>query len=47
MSSVQEEYERLPYPHYVHPLSDPARSSVLGRLFGLRPADPRQARVLD
>ncbi len=47
MSSIQEEYETLPYPHYVHPLSDPARSAVLGRLFGLRPADPRQARVLE
>lgn len=47
MSSIQEEYETLPYPHYVHPLSDPARSAVLGRLFGLRPADPRRARVLE
>ena len=47
MSSIQEEYETLPYPHYVHPLSDPARSAVLGRLLGLRPADPRQARVLE
>jgi SAM-dependent methyltransferase len=47
MSSIQEEYETLPYPHYVHPLSDPARSAVLGRLFGRRPADPRQARVLE
>ncbi|HTH49415.1 MAG TPA: methyltransferase regulatory domain-containing protein, partial [Candidatus Limnocylindria bacterium] len=47
MSSIQEEYETLPYPHYVHPLSDPARSAVLGRLFGRQPADPRQARVLE
>ena len=47
MSTVQQEYETLPYPHYVHPLSDPARLAVLGRIFGLKPADPRHARVIE
>ena len=47
MSTVQQEYETLPYPHYVHPLSDPARLAVLGRIFGLQPADPRKAQVIE
>jgi len=47
MSSIQEQYEAVSYPHYVHPLTDPARLAALGRLLGLNPAPPNQARVLD
>ena len=47
MSTIQADYESTPYPHYVHPLTDPARVAVLGRIFGMRPADPGAARVLE
>jgi len=47
LNAIQEQYESLPYPHYVHPLSDPARLAALGRILGLKPANPEAARVLD
>jgi len=47
MSSIQNQYEQISYPQYVHPLTDPARLAALGRLLGLSPAPPNHARVLD
>ena len=47
MSATQAGYESNPYPHYVHPLTDPARMAALGRIFGMHPADPDAARVLE
>ena len=47
MSATRAGYEAIAYPHYVHPLTDPARLAVLGRIFGMRPAAPGAARVLE
>ena len=47
MNTTQASYEKIAYPHYVHPLTDPARLAALGRIFGMRPADPGAARVLE
>jgi len=47
MSSIQDQYEQVSYPHYVHPLTNPARLAALGRILGLRPADPTKCQVLD
>lgn len=47
MSSIQEQYESLSYPHYVHSLSDPARLSAIGQILGLKTSDPGASRVLD
>lgn len=47
MNSIQDAYEQISYPHYVHPLTDPARLAALGRILGLNVAKPDAARVLD
>ena len=47
MSVIQQEYENLPYPHYVHPLADVARLSALGQILGVETTLPSTARVLD
>ena len=47
MNTTRAGYESIEYPHYVHPLTDPARLAVLGRIFGMRPAEPNAARVLE
>ena len=47
MSAIQQEYENLPYPHYVHRLADVARLSALGQILGVETALPSTARVLD
>ena len=47
MTNVQAGYETTPYPHYVHPLTDPARLAALGRIFGMHPTAPDAASVLE
>jgi len=47
MSSVPARYRLVPYADALQPLADPARIGAVARLFGLRPADPGQARVLE
>jgi SAM-dependent methyltransferase len=47
MSAIQQAYEQTSYPHYVHPLTDPARLAAIGRILGLPVALPNAARVLD
>jgi SAM-dependent methyltransferase len=47
MDTIQQSYESVPYPHYIHPLSDPARLAAIGRILGLAAVDPAGARVLD
>ncbi len=47
MTSVQAGYENTPYPHYIHPLTDVARLAALGQIFGMQPAAPHAARVLE
>lgn len=47
MNAIQDEYEQVSYPHYVHPLTDPARLAALGRILGFQVAQPAAARVLD
>lgn len=40
-------YDLIPYPSHPHPNTHPDRLCAVGRLFGLRAADPRRARVLE
>ena len=48
VTSIQQDYESIAYPHYVHPLADTARLAALGAILGLGgAAPPGQARVLD
>ena len=47
MSSIKEQYESLPYPHYVHPASDPAHLAAIAQILGLDAVDPAACRVLD
>ena len=47
MSSIKEQYEGLPYPHYVHPASDPAHLAAIAQILGLEAVDPAACRVLD
>lgn len=47
MSSLQEQYSFVRYPHYVHALTDPARLAAIGRILGLTPPGLSCARVLE
>jgi len=47
VQSVRDEYESVPYDDGVHPVTDPSRLAAIGRLFGIRAADPRECRVLE
>lgn len=47
ISPTQASYESTRYPHYIHASTDPARLAALGRIFGVRAADPNAARVLE
>jgi methyltransferase-like protein/SAM-dependent methyltransferase len=41
------DYDEFPYPSFPFPLTHPDHLAVLATLFGLRPAPPAQARVLE
>jgi methyltransferase-like protein/protein-L-isoaspartate O-methyltransferase len=46
-SSKPEPYDEVPYPSYVHNQTHPDRLSVIGTLFGMRPAPVEHCRVLE
>ena len=47
MNAVQESFESLSYPYYVHPLTHPSRLAAVGTVLGFAPVAPQQARILD
>ena len=40
-------YDEVPYPSYTFPQTSPDRLATLATLFGMKPAPPRQCRVLE
>src|SRR5437773_5405900 len=47
MEANLSNYDAVLYPSYTHPQTHPDRLSVIGTLFGLRPAPVEQCRVLE
>ncbi len=46
-AAPQDAYQQVLYPGYVYPQTHPGRLEVIGRLFGLQPAEARSCRVLE
>lgn len=44
---LAERYRRIPYPALIHDLAHPAALAAVARLYGLSPADPAGARILE
>jgi hypothetical protein len=45
--NTAEDYDSLPYRSLSYALSSPERMAALAQLFGMSPAPPHQARVLE